>query len=374
MGSDARGPLRGMTWDHPRGYDPLVAATDAWRRQGGRPIQWDRRSLQDFETFPVRSLAETYDMIVIDHPHVGQIVAEDCLVPFGGTGGPGDFVGRSFESYRWAGRQWALPIDAATQVQAYRADGLSAAPEDWGGVMALARAGRVLCPLRSPHALMSLYTLCGLAGHAPAAEGPMLFAPGPAAEAYDRLRRLARIVDPACFDMDPIAVLEAMAAPGATIDLAPLIYGYVNYAAAGFRASPIRFSDLPGDGDGRHGGSALGGTGIAVSRFGQDPATAAAFAMFVAGGDCQKTLYAAAGGQPAHVAAWEDDSVNRATADFYRATRRTLDGAWLRPRHDGAMAFQAAASARLDRALRLDEQGAPLIAALNHLFAESLPA
>ena len=31
-------------------------------------------------------------------------------------------VGKSFASYRLAGRQWALPIDAATQVQAIRPD------------------------------------------------------------------------------------------------------------------------------------------------------------------------------------------------------------------------------------------------------------
>ena len=50
------------------------------------------------------------------------------------------------------------------------------------------------------------------------------------------------------------------------------------------------------------------------------------------------------GGQPGHAAAWEDDAVNRAAADFYRATRQTLEGAWVRPRHDGYMHFQHAAS------------------------------
>src|SRR3546814_2986554 len=41
--------MRGMTWDHARGYDPLVAASRAWAEAGGEAIAWDRRSLQDYE-------------------------------------------------------------------------------------------------------------------------------------------------------------------------------------------------------------------------------------------------------------------------------------------------------------------------------------
>src|SRR5438105_2538119 len=73
--------LRGMTWDHPRGYDPLVACAGAWREKTGIEIIWDRRSLQDFESCPVEALARRYDLIVIDHPHVGQVTAEKCLAP-----------------------------------------------------------------------------------------------------------------------------------------------------------------------------------------------------------------------------------------------------------------------------------------------------
>src|ERR1700691_4155025 len=73
--------LRGMTWDHPRGYDPLVACSAVWEGRTGVSIEWDRRSLQDFESFPVAELAARYDLIVIDHPHVGQITREQCLVP-----------------------------------------------------------------------------------------------------------------------------------------------------------------------------------------------------------------------------------------------------------------------------------------------------
>ena len=65
--------LKGMTWSHPRGFDPLVACAAAWREATGVEIVWDKRSLQDFESYPVEELARRYDLIVIDHPHVGQI-------------------------------------------------------------------------------------------------------------------------------------------------------------------------------------------------------------------------------------------------------------------------------------------------------------
>jgi len=71
--------LKGMTWNHPRGYDPMVACSRLFEEQTGTAIHWEKRSLQDFETYPVEELARAYDLIVIDHPHVGQITGEKCL-------------------------------------------------------------------------------------------------------------------------------------------------------------------------------------------------------------------------------------------------------------------------------------------------------
>src|SRR3546814_20409236 len=86
----------------------------------------DRRSLQDFEGFPVEELARRYDLIVIDHPHVGQVADAGCLAPLDTpceaealAGIAAGSVGGSYESYNWAGHQWALPIDAAAPVQAW---------------------------------------------------------------------------------------------------------------------------------------------------------------------------------------------------------------------------------------------------------------
>lgn len=37
--------LKGMTWNHPRGYDPMVAEAAAWEAETGVSIAWDKRSL-----------------------------------------------------------------------------------------------------------------------------------------------------------------------------------------------------------------------------------------------------------------------------------------------------------------------------------------
>ncbi|ESW87564.1 sugar ABC transporter [Mesorhizobium sp. LSJC280B00] len=371
--------LKGMTWSHPRGYDPMVACSRLWKQQTGIAVEWDKRSLQDFESFPVEELARAYDLIVVDHPHVGQITAENCLTPLDVAGREGEraalaagSVGRSFPSYNWQGRQWAFPIDAASQVQAWRPDMLSAAPASWADALDLARQGHVLLPLRPPHSLMVFYTLAGNLGR-PAGEGPGDHVdPAAGKQVFEMMREIAALVDPACLGMDPIAVLEQMAGSGSRIACAPLIYGYVSYAIAGFRPNRLAFADIPAAGNAGPKGSALGGTGIAVSAFSKAGQEAIDFAYWIASGDVQRGPYASAGGQPGHAAAWADAAVNAAAGNFYKDTRATLEGAWVRPRHDGYMAFQQAASDRINLGLSERHNAARVVADLNRLFRESL--
>ena len=369
-----------MTWDHPRGHEPLVACSAVWETRTGVRIEWERRSLQDFESFPVAELAARYDLIVIDHPHVGEITREQCLIPLDdGMDVPAleqAYVGASLASYLWEGRLWALPIDAAAQVQAWRPDRLEAPPADWQAMLELAAARKVLCPLRPPHDLMALFTLSGLSGSPGRVDGPALLDPGCAALAYELLRELAALLDPACLAMDPIAVLERMSQPQSSCVASPLIYGYVSYSR-GARApsSPraaIAFGNLiplvPGA---PPAGSALGGTGIAVSARSPHRQAAIEFARWVAGPQAQCGPYLEGGGQPASSAAWDDAAANAGALDFYRNTRATLESAWLRPRHAGYMRFQHAASVRLLEGLASGEPARSVIAAINRLFQEA---
>ncbi len=367
--------LRGMTWDHPRGFEPLAATAAIWREKTGVEVLWERRSLQDFEAYPVRDLARRYDLVVIDHPHVGQLCAEGCLVPLDAPERAGLLadlercsVGPSFASYRWQGRQWALPVDAAAQVLAFRPDLLEAPPASWDEVFRLAERGRVLLPMRNPHALMVFYTLAANLGRTCGSAEGAFVDPEVGAEALETMRRLLRSTGADCFALDPIAASELLASAQSGYALIPLVYGYCTYARESFRERRLAFADIPSAGRGPV-GATLGGTGIAVSAFCREPQAAIVHAFWLASEAVQRGPYAAAGGQPAHAAAWSDPAVNRPVGGFYTATRRTLEQAYLRPRHDGYMAFQAAASARIEAGLTANERSDVLVAALQSLAA-----
>src|ERR671913_768269 len=122
--------LRGISWDHPRGHDCMVATAEAYASvQPEVRIVWETRSLQDFADFPVQKLAESYDLLVIDHPFVGFAAADGCLLPLDEhvdarvlADQTMNSVGPSHRSYFYGGHQWALATDAAGHVSAYRPD------------------------------------------------------------------------------------------------------------------------------------------------------------------------------------------------------------------------------------------------------------
>ena len=371
--------LKGMTWSHPRGYDPMVTCSQIWKLQTGVEIAWDKRSLQDFESYPVEDLARSYDLIVIDHPHVGEITAQNCLVPLEQHGSrearlqiAAGSVGGSYESYTWYGHQWAFPIDVAAQVQAWRPDLLETAPTHSDEVIALASQGKVMIPMRPPHSLMTFFTLAANLGTPCSTDGAGDFIAADAGvRVYEMIAELMRHVPVACYSMDPIAVFEHICEAESEIACVPFIYGYVNYGIAGFRPNRLAFADIPAAGGSGPVGSALGGTGIAVSAYSNNTGNAVDFAHWIAGGAVQCGPFAAAGGQPGHAEGWEDETLNTATNDFYRNTRQTLDRAWMRPRHQGYMAFQAASAERLNKGLEAGEAGWSVVADINALFAKS---
>lgn len=365
--------LRGMTWDHPRGYDPLVACSALYRDRHGVEITWEKRSLQDFESFPVEELARRYDLIVIDHPHAGQVAREGCLHPLDQP----DFsaerramlassVGLSYRSYVFDGRLWALPLDAATQVQAWRPDLLGSPAETWAEVIALARAGKVILPLRAPHSLMCVMTLAANLGWQPGGNGEDFMPHAVGEAAVEQLSELTGHLDERCFSLDPIAALDLMA-DSDELACCPLVYGYVSYAHAGFRPHRLAFADIPCLGSSGPLGSVLGGTGLAVSARSEQHEEAVKFAYWVTSGDVQRGPYTAAGGQPGHGAAWLDAAVDQAANGFYSQTRATLEGAMLRPRHDGYMAFQDGAARLIAEGLLAKTPARRIVEEVNHL-------
>jgi multiple sugar transport system substrate-binding protein len=372
--------LKGMTWSDPRGYDPVVAAAEAFAQlHPGVRIQWDKRSLQGFESTPVNELAATYDLMVIDHPHVGAVVADGCLLPIDLHADAdsllrleGETVGKSFASYHLGGHQWGLPIDAATQVQAIRPDLQPTPALRWDQVMDAARDGAVLWPLRPPHVLMGFYTLAANLGDPCAVtKGPLLDRRTGHA-VLSALQALADLVDPACRTMDPIAALNALS-ESPRHRIIPLTYLYAPYARTGYRPNRIAFHDIPAIGPGGPIGSALGGTGIAISARTAQPDLCTRFAIWLASADVQRGLYAANNGQPGNARAWGDATVNAAVGNAYANTRLTHEAAWLRPRHKGYMAFQEAGSHIVLDAITGRTPHASALDALDQRFIESFP-
>jgi len=340
--------LRGMTWDHSRGFDPMVATSMAYMdSHPGVEITWEKRSLQAFADRPIGEMAAAYDLMVIDHPHVGEVADSGQLLALDMPDRAAEMaelaahsVGASHPSYNFGGHQWALAIDAATPVASFRADLLAAAPTRWDEVMDLAQAGRVACPLIPINALM---TFMGLARNmdVPLAEDPSaLIAPDFGGEVLGLMTELVAHIDARCLTLDPIGVAEWMGRSADAPAYSPFGYGYTNYSRPGYCRFPLTYANAPGIGKNGPRGTVIGGTGIAVSAQCKAPDIAVDYAFWIAGAECQAELYFSAGGQPGHAAAWDSDSCNAASDNFFRNTRATLDSAWLRPRYDGYMGFQ----------------------------------
>ena len=358
--------LRGITWDHERGRDSIVAASRAYADAGHDvEVEWESRSLQAFADQDLESLTRSYDLLVIDHPHIPQAAHAGMLAPLPAGEVSDAFVGRSEQSYRWQDAQYALAIDAAAQVAAYRPDLLPEPPRTWPEVLDLARTGVVLWPAKPIDAFASLFTLSsGLQG---ADAGRAGFAdPDAFAQAWDVLGRLRDLVPAECLAENPIQTADRLS-ESSRWAYAPLLYGYSNYARAGFREHVLRWTDIP-EIDGQPRGSMLGGAGLAVSARTEHRPEAIAFATWVATGEVQSGVYARAGGQPGHVSAWTDAGIDELTGGFFAGTRRTLDLASLRPQHPDYMAVQDAACERVHSGLVNHDRAPDVLTDLNRLF------
>src|ERR1035437_4383288 len=74
--------LTGITWNHMRGYLPMVATAQRFSEiHSDVSIVWQKRSLQQFADAPLVDLASRFDHLVIDHPSIGEAVHENLLLP-----------------------------------------------------------------------------------------------------------------------------------------------------------------------------------------------------------------------------------------------------------------------------------------------------
>jgi len=365
--------LRGLTWDHPRGYrvlDALAATADP-----GDAVRWQRQSLEDFESRPLRTIADGFDLLVIDHPALGEALRDGSLRPLDElfsarelAGWRAAAIGASFDSYQLGGSQWALPLDAAAQVSVCRPDLLDERPASWADACRIAAEQRSVLCLGGPHALLMFAAICVSSGAQPGAE-PGEFVPAEVgAAALDVMARLLAHADSELSRRNPIGVLDAMTSPGGPA-YCPLVYGYVTYHRPDSVRPRLAAFDAPAGPGGT--GSVLGGTGIAVTRSCTQTAAAAGLLRRLLSEPVQVTRYAQLGGQSSLRKAWQDRDANRRNGGFYAATRRTIESAWLRPRFAGYPAFQTAASAVLRDGLLAGANHGVLLRQVSDLFARA---
>ncbi len=340
--------LTGITWDHPRGYDPLIASSALYEKLFGVRVEWQKRSLTDFGDQSLEELAQRFDLLIIDHPHAGIANKTKCLFPLNEimpkeklhelkaqTAGP------CFSSYNYKGKQWALPVDAAMQCSANRPDllGDSAIPKNWAEVFALMdllkkkklQVGMALCPTDS---LCTFLTITAQFG-SPIQEGnDMLVNRKAGLQSLELMRRMRDNFHQNSLDWNPIQLYDYMSTHD-DIAYTPLAFCYTNYSRDGFRKNKLSYGNAPGIKN-----AVLGGAGIAVSAKSKYLNEAAQYAAWICSADIQNSVYIVEHGQPANVVAWQDDFVNQLTNNFFFNTMDTLKNAFVRPRYSEWPAFQ----------------------------------
>lgn len=359
----------GLTWDHPRGRNALEAAA---RTRDPGLLSWDVQPLEGFESAPIDELASRYDLLVLDHPHLGDALAAGCLRPIDELFTDAQLrewtraaVGPSIASYEVDGHLWALPLDAATQVSV-RDDALvPTAPADWDAVVALADRGLVAMSLAGPHAFLSLCSIAVSLGDDPG-RGARLFAPEAARQALDILVHLSARAPEGTADLNPIGLLDHMRDRG-DIGCIPLVYGYVTYASR-----RLVFGDVPRGPAGL--GSTIGGTGIAVTSRSTPTPELLAHLAWLLDDETQRSFIPRHDGQPSARAAWDDAHVDAAAHRFYSGTRASIEESWVRPRRPGYIPFQSVAAALVRDAVAGVRDPASVLAELEERFAALSPS
>ena len=374
--------LKGITWNHTRGLLPMVATSQRFTELNpGIEISWKKRSLQEFADASIEDLAKRFDLLVIDHPWTGFGAHTNAILPLS------DYlsaeyikdqeintVGRSYGSYVFSNKLWALPIDAATPVASARLDILEKqglkVPETYNDLLALAKKGLVAFAGIPVDSLMTFYSFCCSLGEDPFQSQEKVISTETGKKALQMHRELAQLIDPANFNRNPIQVYEAMVNSD-EIAYCPFAYGYSNYSRIGYSKNLLHFYDLVKLNNNPM-ISSLGGTGLAVSSFSQHIPEAIKYAEFTGSSQVQQNIFADNGGQPGHLQAWKSDRINGITHDYFKNTLPALERAFLRPRYSGHMYFQDQAGDVVRDYLMKGGNEESVLSAMNELYVKSL--
>lgn len=373
--------LKGIAWDHPRGYEPLIAASAAFEQTGRKvSITWEVRSLKDFGDMPITDLIGRYDLITIDHPFMGQAdqdglllkleqhISENILFTLRKQS-----VGPSFNSYVYNNHVYALPIDAAALLAAYRKDSMTemgiSLPKTLEELQNLYKkipqgfsVAWALCPTDF---WCTFLTLCvQYAG--PGFINKRVVDKKTGSQVLDMIKYHLDFLHPESIHWNPIHILDRLGNEDEII-YSPFIFGYSNYSRKGYTKNLVRFSNSP-IGDKSNISTILGGVGLAVSASSKFHSTAASFVEYVAGAEIQEGIFTLNGGQPGNLIAWESQRNNQLCHNFFTDALSTLERAYVRPRHPGWNQFQELGADLLHKGVLRNQSSEKIMDDLNVLY------
>ncbi len=374
--------LRGIAWDHRRCWGPLEPSSAPYLAETGVEVVWDRRSLYSFGEGDLSDYCRTYDLVIYDHPFVGDAATagwlldlETYLTPADHAAFSADAVGASWRSYAHGGAVWALPIDTAAQTGAWRPDLLERfgepVPQTLDEVLALsarlaAHRAFIGWPAVPTDQMCSFFSVAASLGLTPGQGGGDFVGLADATEVIGWLQRLFAAAHPLSREWNPIRCLDRMAA-GDDVAYVPYLFNYVTYST-GSGARPVRFGAAPRVDRGVPARTILGGAGIGVSAGSDNPRAAFDYAMSLCRPAFQAGDYVRHGGQPGSRTAWTSAECNALTNGFFASTLPVLDAAYLRPTLPGFVPFFHHATLGLAAVLAEGAPVAPFVARLNQSF------
>lgn len=373
--------LKGIAWDHPRGYEPLIAVSKEYENHHPYvTIKWDVRSLKEFGDMPIEHLIERYDLITIDHPYMGQADKNGLLLSLEAHLSEDEIcnletqtLGGCFEVYSYNQHLYALPIDAAALVTAYRKDKMKEAglslPNDreelkyfYGKIPTGYSVAWALCPTDIWCTFLSLCAQNAGSGFIKSRKINVKVG----VSVLDELKYHIEFSHPNSMYWNPIQILDRM---GADEDIiySPYLFGYTNYSRSGYTKNLLHFTNSP-IGTQENISTVLGGVGLAVSLRCKNPVDAASFVKYIASAEIQKGIFTRSGGQPANKLAWQSMENNQLCNNFFCDTISTIEKAYIRPQHPRWNEFQEQGADLIHDGLLKDMSSNVIMSTLNELY------
>jgi len=350
-------------------------------------IDWDIHSLADFSAKPIAETAKEYDLIVFDHPFVGDAWRDNALIDLTDylkaediQQLKNDVVDSSVNIYAYQGGLWGLPLDSACQIAVHRPDlcddiGLAhntldrmTLDEIIGKVQSSGK--QIAIAFSGVSTVMTFFTLCYKMGFPPFQTSNLIVPDSVGKKAVQIMKNILNASPPDILDWDTIACLENMSIRSDLV-YCPYIFGFSAYSTDTYTSSdkyhPLIFTDNPLPAAGSNRGGIIGGAGVGISSDCVDKQSAAKIALELMKPDIQKMM-ALNMAQPSRRSAWVDEEVNRSSRDFYINTIESIDNGYLRPRDPGFVPKQDEAGRCLEDHLRKGSDNIKIIQELNEIL------